>query len=116
MAALDFSRVRALIFDLDGTLIDSKQDLIRSVNAMLVEMGRERLHEETISGYIGHGAPTLVARARGNGATEDEREQALKLCRAHYQAHKLDARRPYPGSTDAPKERIGMPMAVLANH
>src|SRR5207249_9401772 len=88
MAALDFSRVRALIFDLDGTLIDSKQDLIRSVNAMLVEMGRERLHEETISGYIGHGAPTLVARALGNGATEDEREQALKFFLAHYEAHK----------------------------
>src|SRR2546429_1476049 len=97
MAALDFSRVRALIFDLDGTLVDSKQDLIRSVNAMLVEMGRERLHEETISGYIGHGAPTLVARALGNGATEDEREQALKFFLAHYEAHKLDATRPYPG-------------------
>jgi phosphoglycolate phosphatase-like HAD superfamily hydrolase len=56
MAASDFSAVRALIFDLDGTLIDSKQDFIRSVNAMLVEMRRETLHEDTISGYIGHGA------------------------------------------------------------
>src|SRR5207249_8786569 len=115
MAALDFSRVRALIFDLDGTLIDSKQDLIRSVNAMLVEMGRERLHEETISGYIGHGAPTLVARALGNGATEDEREQALKFFLAHYEAHKLDATRPYPGVAEALKELRGFPMAVLTN-
>ena len=70
--ALDFSAVRALIFDLDGTLIDSKQDLIRSVNAMLAKMGREQLHEDTISGYIGHGAPKLVARALGNGAEEAE--------------------------------------------
>ena len=66
MAATKLSSVHALIFDLDGTLIDSKQDLIRSVNAMLVEMGRESLHEDTVSSYIGHGAPRLVARALGN--------------------------------------------------
>ena len=115
MAALDFSRVRALIFDLDGTLIDSKQDLIRSVNAMLVEMGRGKLHEETISGYIGHGAPTLVARALGNGAREEQREQALKFFLAHYEAHKLDSTRPYPGVAEALRELRGFPMAVLTN-
>jgi len=57
MAAPKFSSARALIFDLDGTLIDSQRDLILSVNAMLQEMGREELHEVTISAYIGHGAP-----------------------------------------------------------
>ena len=115
MAALDFSRVRALIFDLDGTLIDSKQDLIRSVNAMLVEVGRGQLHEETISGYIGHGAPTLVARALGNGARAEQREQALKFFLAHYEAHKLDSTRPYPGVAEALRELRGFPMAVLTN-
>src|SRR5256884_3736153 len=55
------------------------------------------------SGYIGHGAPTLVARALGNGATEDEREQALKFFLAHYEAHKLDATRPYPGVAEIGK-------------
>src|ERR1700746_684665 len=115
MAALDFSAVRALIFDLDGTLIDSKQDLIRSVNAMLEEMGREKLHEDTISGYIGHGAPKLVARALGNGATEQEREQALRFFLAHYEAHKLDSTRPYPGVAEALRELGDFPMAVLTN-
>jgi len=115
MAALDFSVVRALIFDLDGTLIDSKQDLIRSVNAMLGEMGREKLHEDTISGYIGHGAPKLVARALGNGATEKEREQALRFFLAHYEAHKLDSTRPYPGVAEALEELHEFPMAVLTN-
>src|SRR5438067_11493507 len=84
MARPNFSSVRALIFDLDGTLIDSKLDLIRSVNAMLAEMGREQLHEDTISGYIGHGAPQLVVQALGNNATETERELALKLFLAYY--------------------------------
>src|SRR5712692_9275818 len=70
MATPNFSTVHALIFDLDGTLIDSKRDLIQSVNAMLQGMGRETLHEDTISGYIGHGAPQLIGRALGNGVTE----------------------------------------------
>jgi len=115
MAALDFSAVRALIFDLDGTLIDSKQDLIHSVNAMLVEMGREKLHEDTISGYIGHGAPKLVARALGDGASAAEREQALKFFLAHYEQHKLDSTRPYPGVAEALEELREFPMAVLTN-
>jgi phosphoglycolate phosphatase len=115
MATPKYSSIRALIFDLDGTLIDSKQDLIRSVNAMLVEMGREALHEDTISGYIGHGAPKLVGRALGNGTTEDERERALKFFLAHYEEHKLDTTCAYPGVAEALKELRELPMAVLTN-
>jgi phosphoglycolate phosphatase len=115
MAAPDFSTVRALIFDLDGTLIDSKQDLIRSVNAMLVEMGRETLHEDTISGYIGHGAPKLVGRALGNGAREGERERALQFFLKHYEEHKLDSTCAYPGVLEGLEELRGFSMAVLTN-
>src|SRR2546430_14184032 len=91
MTVPNVSSVRALIFDLDGTLIDSKLDLIRSVNAMLEELDREQLQEDTISGYIGHGAPQLVGRALGNAAREEERERALKFFLAHYEEHKLDS-------------------------
>ena len=115
MPALYLSRVRALIFDLDGTLIDSKQDLIRSVNAMLLEMGRDKLHEDTISGYIGHGAPRLVERALGNGASEEERARALQFFLAHYEEHKLDSTRPYPGVAEALEGLGEFPMAVLTN-
>ena len=115
MPADKLSSVRALIFDLDGTLIDSKQDLIRSVNAMLVEMGLEPLHEDTVSSYIGHGAPRLVARALGNGATEEECERALKFFLAHYDEHKLDSTRAYPGVAEALEELREFPMAVLTN-
>jgi phosphoglycolate phosphatase len=115
MAAAPFSSVRALIFDLDGTLIDSKLDLIRSVNAMLVEMGREMLHEDTISGYIGHGAPQLIGRALGNGTSEEERERALKFFLTHYEQHKLDSTCAYPGVAEALKELRGFSMSVLTN-
>jgi phosphoglycolate phosphatase len=115
MTAAKLSSVRALIFDLDGTLIDSKQDLIRSVNAMLAEMGREPLHEDTVSSYIGHGAPRLVARALGNGATEEECDRALKFFLAHYDEHKLDSTCAYPGVAEALEELSDFPMAVLTN-
>jgi phosphoglycolate phosphatase len=115
MAAPNFPSIRALIFDLDGTLIDSKRDLIRSVNAMLAEMGRETLHEDTISGYIGHGAPQLVARALGNGAGEEERERALKYFLGYYEEHKMDSTCAYPGVGEALEELKGFPMGVLTN-
>ena len=115
MAKPNFSAVRVLIFDLDGTLIDSKRDLIHSVNAMLAEMGRETLHEDTISGYIGHGAPQLVGRALGNGASEAERERALKFFLGYYEEHKMDSTCAYPGVAEALKELTDFPMAILTN-
>src|SRR5438876_8866810 len=115
MTVPNFSAVHALIFDLDGTLIDSKRDLILSVNAMLREMGREELHEDTISGYIGYGAPQLMGRALGNGTTEEEREQALKFFLAHYEEHKLDSTCAYPGVPEALDQLAGFSLAVLTN-
>jgi phosphoglycolate phosphatase len=115
MIAPNFSSVRALIFDLDGTLIDSQRDLIRSVSATLCEMGREELHEDTISGYIGHGAPQLVGRALGSGATEDECQRALKFFLAYYEDHKLDSTCAYPGVPEALEHLAAFPMAILTN-
>ncbi len=115
MTAPNFSSVRALIFDLDGTLIDSKLDLIRSVKAMLQELGREQLHEDTISGYIGHGAPQLVGRALGNNATGEERERALKFFLAYYEDHKMDSTCAYPGVPEALQQLAALPMTVLTN-
>jgi phosphoglycolate phosphatase len=117
MTAPKLHVVRALIFDLDGTLIDSKRDLIHSVNAMLGEMGCAQLDEETISGYIGHGAPLLVSRALGSNAREDDLRRALQFFLAYYEEHKLDTTCAYPGVADSLAElsRKKVPMAVLTN-
>jgi len=115
MTAANFSSVRALIFDLDGTLIDSQRDLIHSVNAMLREMEREELPEDTISGYIGHGAPQLVGKALGEGATEDERDRALKFFLGYYEDHKMDNTCPYPDVPEALAQLAAFPMAILTN-
>jgi len=107
--------VRALIFDLDGTLIDSQLDLIRSVNVMLCEMGRAELKEETISGYIGQGAPILVGRALGEGASDEEHKRALQFFLRYYEEHKMDTTHAYPGVAETLEELAGLPMAILTN-
>lgn len=110
-----FLSVRALIFDLDGTLIDSKLDLIHSVNAMLRELHRPELAAETISGYIGHGAPQLVARALGGTATEKERKHALQYFLEYYENHKMDNTCAYPAVHETLARLRDIPMAVLTN-
>jgi phosphoglycolate phosphatase len=65
------------VFDLDGTLIDSKLDLSHAVNAMLAYMDRPALDLETISSYVGNGAPVLMSRALGPEAPEDDVTRAL---------------------------------------
>ena len=107
--------MRALIFDLDGTLIDSKLDLIHSVNAMLRELKRPQLASETISGYIGHGAPQLVARALGGAGTEEELKGALQFFLGYYEEHKMDNTCAYPGVAETLVQLSHMPMGVLTN-
>jgi phosphoglycolate phosphatase len=115
MTNADFSRVKALIFDLDGTLIDSKLDLVMSVNAMLNCMGRKELPEETIASYVGSGAAVLVSRALGNASAEKELEKALAIFLEHYSQHNLDNTRAYPGVEETLTRLKGLPMAVLTN-
>src|SRR5438445_351375 len=66
----DPHRIRLLVFDLDGTLIDSRLDLIHSVNAMLQHIGRSALDGGVIASYVGDGAPALVRRAVGDSAVD----------------------------------------------
>jgi phosphoglycolate phosphatase len=107
--------VGAFVFDLDGTLIDSKMDLVVSVNAMLRDIGRETLPADTVASYVGHGAPKLVASALGPGVGEAELQKALQIFLAHYEAHKLDATRAYDGVEQGLAAIAKYPMAVLTN-
>jgi phosphoglycolate phosphatase len=110
-----FSSIRALIFDLDGTLIDSKLDLVHSVNATLCELKRPEIPEVIISSYIGNGAPVLVAKSLGPGVPPAELDRALKFFLTHYEDHKMDNTCAYPGVAEALEHLSAMPMAVLTN-
>src|SRR5260370_6181010 len=105
-----------LIFDLDGTLIDSKQDLVDSVNAMLAAKGRKPLAESIVASYVGNGAPTLVKRALPD-LSEDGHLEALQFFLDYYREHMLDATTLYPGVREALDRLHGerVPMAILTN-
>ncbi len=93
--------IRLLIFDLDGTLIDSGLDLALSVNAALQHLGRPALDHDTIFSYVGRGAPDLIDQATGGDASEEEIERGLHFFLRYYWDHKLDNTRLYPGVREA---------------
>ena len=93
--------IRLLVFDLDGTLIDSRLDLIHSVNATLRHFGRPELDGDVIASYVGDGAPVLVRRAlagqAGDGVDEFLFREALEYFLGYYRLHKLDHTTVYDG-------------------
>jgi phosphoglycolate phosphatase len=117
--------LKLLVFDLDGTLIDSAQDLCNSVNAMLEHCNLPPLEDKQIAGYIGDGVLMLVKRALAaeNGLDADEKlvNQAYEFFLSYYREHKLDFTYAYSGVIDALKaigsgtEGRKRAMAVLTN-
>src|ERR1700734_3289857 len=111
-----FVAVRALIFDLDGTLIDSKLDLALSINATLENMGRAPLPHEAIFGMVGSGASVLVQCALGlKDVTHTEVETGLAYFLSYYRSHMLDNTVAYPGVCEGLALLENFPMAVLTN-
>jgi phosphoglycolate phosphatase len=113
-------QIRLLIFDLDGTLVDSRTDLTNSVNAMLRHFGRPELPCELISTYIGDGAPMLVRRALGDPDDQKFVDEALMYFLAYYREHKLDTTYVYEGVKESLESIRGarngeMKMAILSN-
>jgi len=113
--------IRHLIFDLDGTLVDSRLDLSNSINAMLRHFGKPLLPNEVIASYIGDGAPMLVRRSLGDPDDESYVQQALEFFMLYYREHKLDNTFVYPGikecldSIRSSRNGAGMKMSVLSN-
>jgi phosphoglycolate phosphatase len=113
--------LRLLVFDLDGTLIDSGADLCASVNAMLRYFDRPALPEPVIATYIGDGAVRLVGRALGDPTDRPFLDAAVTYFLDYYREHKLDQTYVYPGvfaSLDSLRFEPGgaaRSMAVLTN-
>jgi phosphoglycolate phosphatase len=93
----DPSSIHLLVFDLDGTLIDSRLDLIHSVNATLRHFERPELPGDLIASYVGDGAPALVQRALGEEAGSELFDEALLYFLGYYRMHKLDHTTVYEG-------------------
>ena len=122
--AIPKDKLKLLIFDLDGTLVDSRKDLANSINAMLGNYHRPSLPDDVIATYIGDGAPTLVRRSLGftddhdlNTKEEEFIEDALVFFLEFYRDHKLDFTYVYDGVKVALTSLAsrGLPMSVLSN-
>jgi phosphoglycolate phosphatase len=108
--------VRHLIFDLDGTLVDSAPDLAVAVNALLAELGKPSLTEAVVRPMIGDGARLLLARALAASGAEAP-PSVYERFMEHYLAHVADRTRPYPDvlpTLEALRAR-GHPMGICTN-
>jgi len=116
-ARLEPGSVKLLIFDLDGTLIDSRQDLVNAVNAARAHLGLPAIEDRLIASYVGDGAPVLIQRALGPQASQEQIQEALQFFLDYYSRHKLDFTHPYPGVPEKLQQLAarGLKMAVLTN-
>lgn len=112
-------RFDCLLFDLDGTLVDSRDDLVTSVNLMLAESGRAPLARERVVGFVGEGVSKLVERALAasllRAPAAAEVESGVRAFKRHYRLHLLERTRPYPGVAEALSRFRELPMAVVTN-
>ena len=106
--ALPVERLKLLVFDLDGTLIDSAQDLCNSVNAALEHAGLAPLPDPLIASYVGNGVPMLMRRslAQESGIAPEQVDeelltQATAFFLGYYREHKLDFTYAYEGVLEA---------------
>jgi phosphoglycolate phosphatase len=112
------SRLRPIVFDLDGTLVDSAPDLHAAANRMLAEFGRPALSLGQVTGFIGNGVPKLVERCLdATGGVDGLHAEALARFRGHYDAAPAELTRPYAGAIAAAEalRDAGHPLGICTN-
>lgn len=106
---------RAIVFDLDGTLIDSRKDIAQSCNYVLQQAGRPPLAEETIAGFVGDGARALLERAFGVTTPEEEIDQYLAVFLDYYTSNPVVHTTFMPGAKELLEALDGRPLGLCTN-
>lgn len=109
--------IQLVIFDLDGTLIDSRLDLANAVNATRAHMGLGPIDNRLVYSYVGNGAPELMRRSLASEAGDAELARGTKFFLDYYGAHVLDCTTLFAGVRESVERlhRAGKRMAVLTN-
>jgi phosphoglycolate phosphatase len=108
--------IRLAVFDLDGTLVDSRRDLATAANALVAELGGSPLSEARVGEMVGEGAAVLVKRALRSGGLDPDTPGALERFLDLYDAHLLDTTIVYDGTAEALAALLAVvPMAILTN-
>jgi phosphoglycolate phosphatase len=119
MKAKAVMNYQCLLFDLDGTLVDSRADLIKSINLMLIESGRLPLSDSKVITFVGEGARLLVERAlratEVSAPQNSEVDRALGIFQRHYREHLLDQTRAYPEVEETLQHFSNLPKAIVTN-
>jgi phosphoglycolate phosphatase len=107
-------RVNLIMFDFDGTLADTKEDIAASANHVLAQRGEATRPVDVVAGYVGDGLPTLLRRLL-RVDDDDVIADAIKVFRAHYSDHCLDKTKAYPGVEETLQHLTGKTLAVVTN-
>ena len=108
--------IQLVVFDLDGTLVDSSRDLAEATNALLADLGATPLSLDAVVSLVGEGAAVLVRRALERAGLDPDTPYALERFLVHYDARLLDTTRPYAGMVEAVNAvRARHRVAVLTN-
>ncbi|MDQ3816501.1 MAG: HAD-IA family hydrolase [Acidobacteriota bacterium] len=113
------AQFRCLLFDLDGTLVDSRDDLVTSVNLTLNDIGRVSLPGDLVASFVGEGVAKLMERtlaaSLGRAPSIEEVEYAVEIFGNYYQLHMLDSTLPYEGVVETLSHFRHLPMCVVTN-
>jgi phosphoglycolate phosphatase len=112
------SRDALIMFDLDGTLVDSRADLTTAVNLMRKDFGLVSLPQHTVVSFVGNGMRALVRRALADSSRPVDEQSALEVMRGHYARHLTDRTEVYPGTFEAldTLRDAGYALAVVTNN
>ena len=105
---------QAFLFDLDGTLLDTRGDIADAANAARAALGLPTMAEAAVEGHVGHGLGHLLAQVLPR-ALHGRLGEARAAFVAHYQAHLLDRTRPFPGAEELLARLAGRPIALVTN-
>jgi 2-phosphoglycolate phosphatase len=105
----------AVVFDLDGTLVDSREDIVRATQFTLRQHGARELTAEVIASFVGDGARVLLARAWQLPESDPALDAYLSTFLAYYTAHAADFTRPMPGAIETLDALRAFPLGLATN-